>query len=48
MLDLGVKLLTDLLRNGSAINLGGRHCDRSAGENSLLEDKFGGDIRGRS
>jgi hypothetical protein len=28
--DFGVKPLTDLLRNGSAINLGGRHCDWSA------------------
>jgi len=25
--DFGMKLFTDLLRDGRAINLGGRHCD---------------------
>jgi hypothetical protein len=43
-----VKLLTDLLRNGSAINLGGCHCDGSARESSLLGVVSKGEKGGRS
>jgi hypothetical protein len=45
--DFGVKLLTDLLRNGSAINLGGCHCDGSARESSLLGVVSKGEKGGR-
>ena len=46
--NLGVKPLTDLLRNGSAINLGGRHCDWSAGESPLLGGVLEREKGGRS
>lgn len=39
--DLGVDLLADLLCNGGAIDLGGRHVGRGAGKVSL-----GGSMRG--
>lgn len=40
--DLGVKPLADLLRNGSAIDLGGRHCNWSAREGSSLGSRCEG------
>jgi len=43
-----VKPLTDLLRNGSAINLGGRHCDWGAGESPLLGGVLEREKGGRS